>query len=76
MTQKIQRRDFLTGSLAAGAAMATASQSASNSGANNTAKQELCELRIYRNTGSNTNPVFGEFKYLQAGGKDASIPTT
>ncbi len=34
------------------------------------------KLRIYRNTGSNTNPVFGEFKYLQAGGKDASIPTT
>lgn len=34
------------------------------------------KLRIYRNTGSNTNPVFGKFKYLQAGGEDASIPTT
>ena len=34
------------------------------------------KLRIYRNTGSNANPVFGDFKYLQAGGEDASIPTT
>ena len=34
------------------------------------------KLRIYRNTGSNSNPVFGAFRYLQAGGEDASIPTT
>jgi len=34
------------------------------------------KLRIYRNIGSDTNPVFGGFTYLQAGGKDASIPTT
>jgi hypothetical protein len=61
MTQKIQRRDFLTGSLAAGAAMATASQSASNSGPNNAAKQELCELRIYRNTALSKQAVMLDF---------------
>lgn len=50
MTQKIQRRDFIASSLAAGAAMATAGQSAPDNGADTAARQELIELRVYRNT--------------------------
>ncbi len=34
------------------------------------------KLRIYRNLGSNSEPRFGSFEYLQAGGGIASIPTT
>ncbi len=39
---------------------------------------ELAEgkLRIYRNVGTKTAPRFAGFEYLQAGGEDASIPTT
>jgi hypothetical protein len=32
------------------------------------------KLRIYRNAGTNAEPKFGEFKFFEAGGKDASVP--
>ena len=32
-------------------------------------------LRIYRNTGSNSKPVFKDFQLLKAGGADAKVPT-
>ncbi len=34
------------------------------------------KLRIYRNVGTNTAPVFDGFEYMRAGGEIASIPTT
>ena len=33
------------------------------------------KLRIYPNLGSKTEPKFDKFAYLQAGGKEASIPS-
>ena len=33
-------------------------------------------LRIYRNTGSEKKPVYEGFKYLQADGENASVPST
>ena len=33
------------------------------------------KLRIYLNQGDNQKPQFGKFKYLKAGGKEASIPS-
>ncbi len=33
-------------------------------------------LRIYRNLGSNTEPRFADFEYLQADGRDATVPIT
>ena len=32
------------------------------------------KLRIYRNAGTNTKPLFSDFKFFQAGGKDATVP--
>ena len=34
------------------------------------------KLRIYRNIGTNDDPKFDGFKYMEAGGEAASIPTT
>jgi hypothetical protein len=34
------------------------------------------KLRIYRNVGTNDSPRFDGFKYMEAGGEAASIPTT
>jgi hypothetical protein len=34
------------------------------------------KLRIYLNKGTNTEPRFDGFTYLQAGGKDARVPTS
>lgn len=34
------------------------------------------KLRIYRNVGTNAAPRFEAFRYMEAGGEDASIPTT
>jgi hypothetical protein len=48
MTQNIQRRDFLAGSIAAAAALTT-SDTSRVSAADPAAKQEFYELRIYRN---------------------------
>lgn len=36
----------------------------------------LGKLRIYRNLGTATEPLYGDFQYLQAAGGDACIPTT
>ena len=33
------------------------------------------KLRIYPNVGSKTEPKFDKFAYLQAGGKEASVPS-
>ena len=33
------------------------------------------KLRIYRNTGSNGKPVFGQYAWFKAGGTDGSIPS-
>jgi hypothetical protein len=34
------------------------------------------KLRIYLNKGTDENPKFDGFTYLQAGGKDASVPVS
>ena len=34
------------------------------------------KLRIYRNYGSDEEPLFKDFEYLRAGREDASMPTT
>jgi len=34
------------------------------------------KLRIYRNHGSDEEPLFKDFEYLRAGREDASMPTT
>jgi len=34
------------------------------------------KLRIYRNHGSNQQPLYKDFVYLRSGREDASIPTT
>ncbi len=36
----------------------------------------LGKLRIYRNSGTNTQPRFEKYEFLQAGGEDAAIPST
>ena len=33
-------------------------------------------LRVYLNTGSNKMPTYNGFKYLQADGENASVPST
>jgi hypothetical protein len=33
------------------------------------------KLRVYHNSGSNTDPRFGAFTWLQAGGADARVPS-
>jgi hypothetical protein len=33
-------------------------------------------LRVYLNTGSNEMPMYDGFKYLQADGENASVPST
>jgi hypothetical protein len=33
------------------------------------------KLRVYKNVGTKTAPRFEKFEYLQAGGKDASVPS-
>ncbi len=33
------------------------------------------KLRLYRNHGSNTDPRFGAFTWLEAGGADARVPS-
>ncbi len=37
---------------------------------------EVSKLRIYRNLGTDSAPRFEGFKYLEAGGAHASIPST
>ncbi len=32
------------------------------------------KARIYLNVGTDAEPVFGDYTFLQAGGKDASVP--
>lgn len=32
------------------------------------------KLRIYKNQGTNSKPRFGQFEFLQANGKDATVP--
>ncbi len=32
------------------------------------------KLRIYRNEGSNSNPVFNTYSYFKAGGADVQVP--
>jgi hypothetical protein len=32
------------------------------------------KLRIYKNSGSNSQPKFTDFKYFQAGGAEATVP--
>ena len=34
------------------------------------------KLRVYRNHGTDTEPVYQEFSYVQAGGQDAQVPIT
>lgn len=34
------------------------------------------KLRVYRNHGTDTEPVYKEFSYVQAGGQDAQVPIT
>lgn len=60
MTQNIQRRDFLAGSIAAAAAL-TASNLSSVSAADKAAKQEFYELRIYRNGDAAKQKVARDF---------------
>lgn len=33
------------------------------------------KLRVYKNHGTTAQPKFADFKFLQAGGKDASVPS-
>jgi hypothetical protein len=33
-------------------------------------------VRVYKNHGTNTDPRFVDFKYMQAGGGDATVPIT
>ena len=43
-----------------------------------TSKSSLANarLRVYLNKGSNASPRYDGFKYLQAGGENASVPST
>ena len=34
------------------------------------------KLRVYRNHGTDTDPVYKDFSYVQAGGQDAQVPIT
>lgn len=61
MTQSIPRRDFLAGSIAAAAAVAATGDPSPVSAAEETAKQEYYELRIFRNGNAEKQAVVLDF---------------